>query len=227
MADKRQVRIEFNAAALHGKAEFNAKQLANLEYTGAIRLNPDLLYVIPKQWVHSENLLRPINGKDKSNKVFVLGFKDEHLETVFSLALNGLNQQFYGTVRENPKMLISAVQNGDNLYRAIAGTSQISVWTKGGLPVYVQGSNAYIPYDVAFRLVGREAVWTGKFKETKTGSGKWNMLVKTIDGDTFLDLGIQSMNMYATELEVPEYTNEQLGEAQEHLTFYQTDLPQH
>lgn len=223
MANKSQVRIEFDAGSLRGKAEFSAKQLTNLEYTGSIRLRPDLIYVIPRQWVHKAQLLRTINGKDTSNKVFIIGFnKDRQVETVFTMALNGLTQQFYGLLEDFPTLLISAVKNADNLYRAVAGTSQTSVWLKGGLPIRTKGSNAYIPYDVAFSLSGRKSVWCGKFKEESPG--RWNMLTKYVNDDLFLDLGIQSMNLYTAE-ELPEYTLESLGDAAETIASYQQELP--
>ena len=222
MANKQQVRIDFDVTTVLGLAEFSDKQLANLEYVGATRLNSDLIYVIPRQWIHSSKLKRPINGKETSNKVYVLGFNAEgQMVTVLTIALNSLTQQFYGLVKDGP-LVISAVKNGDSLYRAIAGTSQTSVWLKGGLPLRVQNKNVYISRDIAFKLSSRESVYTGKFKQVSNG---WDMLVKHTSDDVIIDLGVQTMNLLEEVSAIPSYSLDQLGEAQVCVEQSQKDLP--
>lgn len=225
MATKSQVRIEYDPEQVVGKAEFDAKQQENLQYSGTVRLRTDLTYVILKQWVHSANLLRPIKGNDKSKKLFILGLnKATHkVETVLTLSMNGFLQQFYDYVKENPELLITAVKNSDQLWRAISGTVQTSVWMKGGLPIRTKDKNAYIPYDIAFELVGRESVYTGQLVPK---AGKWDMMTRTIEGRTYLDLAKQNMNLFS-EVELPEFDIEEVGEkVLSQIQSYQEGLPE-
>lgn len=225
MATKNQVRVEFDEKLILGTAEFEDKQLENIQYAGNVRLRSDYRYVIRRQWVHSQKLLKPVNGNDKSKKIFVIGINKEsgRVETVLTLALNQLLQQFYDLVKDNPDMRITAVKNKDGLWRAISGTSQVSVWKKGGLPTRTVEKKVYIPYDIAFELAERAAVYTGKM--FKKGEG-WDMMTKVIDSSTYLDLGVQNMNLF-NEIEVPEFDDDAMGErALAQLRKYQENLPE-
>lgn len=225
MATKNQVRIEFNEELILGTAEFEDKQLENLQYASNVRLRSDYTYVIRRQWVHNEKLLKPVNGNDKSKKLFIIGINKatNAVETVLTLSLNSLLQQFYDIVRDNPGMRISAVKNDQQLWRAISGTTQVSVWKKGNLPTRSEKKKVYIPYDIAFELAERTAVYTGKMIKK---SGGWDMLTKVIDGNTYLDLGVQNMNLF-TEVEVPDFNDESIGErALTQLRKYQEELPE-
>jgi hypothetical protein len=109
MATKNQVRLDYNPALVQGVAELDDKQVNNYQTT-AQRLRSDLTYVVPKQWIHSEDVT--VNGqKRKSNKIFAIGVDASgNAICVVTMSVNGLRARHYGKVKENPTLRISAVQ---------------------------------------------------------------------------------------------------------------------
>lgn len=204
MATKSQVRLDYNPALVQGIAELDDKQVQNYQTT-AQRLRSDLTYVVPQQWVHSEDVV--VNGVNrKSNKVFAIGV-DAHGNAicVVTLSVNGLRARHYGKVKENPTLRISAVQNEDKLWRAAAGTSQEPVFAQGALPLTVKGKKAYINRNFAFNITGRHQCYGVNFTETAANSGKYNIDHQNIDGAEYVKLSQQTLNEYSEIDNVPGF----------------------
>ena len=202
MATKNQVRLDYNPELVQGVAELDDKQVNNYQTT-AQRLRSDLTYVVPKQWIHSEDVT--VNGqKRKSNKIFAIGVDASgNAICVVTMSVNGLRARHYGKVKENPTLRISAVQNEDKLWRCAPGTAQEPVFAQGALPLTVTGKKAYINRNFAFNITGRHSCYGVNFTETAPNSGKYNIDRQTIDGADFVKLTSQTLNEYTEIDNVP------------------------
>ena len=200
MANKSQCRVDYNPQAISGIAELNDKQVESYQTT-AQRLRSDLIYFVPKQWVHDENV--KVNGVDhKSNKIFAIGVdKDGNAITAVTLSVNGLRNRHYGKIKENPNLMIKAFQNDDKLWRAVAGTTQEPVFVQGALPLTVIGKKAYINRPFAFSITGRHQCFGVNF--TESAPGKWNINHHTVGTDEYVTLTSQTLNEYSEVDNVP------------------------
>lgn len=203
MATKSTIRIEFDKSMNLGIAELTDSQTRNYGRQSQ-RLRTDLTYVIMPQWVHSEKLATPINGRDKSNRIYAIGVDaDGNAVQAISLSVNTLQARHFGLVKDNPALKISAIKNEDGLWRVGRGADQFSVFEVGSLPLTVVGKKAYISRPFAFKVTGRGNCYTISFTEKGAGSGKYDVDHYNEDGNEFVTLGASAMNKYVEVLNVP------------------------
>lgn len=228
---KEQVKIEYSTESVQGISVFTTKQIESLTFAaGIVRLREDLVYVIPRQWIHNEKLTRAFRGHEFSKKVFLLGVDPESgsVATVSTLSINSLQSSYYGDVEEWPNLKISAIfRNG--VYRAPQGTSMHSVFDNGGVTFLDKDNHAYVAHEMAFKVGKRHSVWVTELNNTGTPENPiWDMSTIS-DGDSkYLKLVQTTMNRF-TEVTVPDYefTRESVGQkVYDDITKYQEDLPE-
>lgn len=154
--------VAFNEkSVVAGKATVTASE-ANFLNRASLRLSPDLIYVMPKQWVHTEKLVRPFNGYDNFKAVYVIGLnKDGIIVECQSIGYNSLKSTFYGT--ENEPMELSLVDKGDRKVIEQVGKNVF----KGERPPFkvTEDLHPYVARDFAFKLIKREYAFLPTLKQ--------------------------------------------------------------
>lgn len=184
-----------------GMATFDQKQQDRYTNSNSVRLNPDFIYYVPKQYVHSEKLARPINGVSSSKKVYALGLdkNTKELMEIISLSINGLTQQFYCEKEGNEAFTVKAVKTRDgNGWTSDVRAERTPFDPTGqrntGLIMRAEGSNMIVN-PIAFQLNKHRACFVNSFKQT---NGKWGLDVTDADenGVRFVKLQETSVNDY-------------------------------
>lgn len=185
--------IDFDEKSVKGKAQLTDKQVESFKYGNSQRLRKDLVYVVPKQWIHSEEM--EVNGvKRLSPKVFCVGYDaDGTAQVVTSISVNTLRARHLGKVADGI-LEIQLKKDDKGLLRAAERQQQYPVMVSGNLPLKVDGKEAYTTRDFAFKVNDRYPVFNFKFAETSKGSGKWNVLAK--EGTSIADLDTPTVNEY-------------------------------
>lgn len=185
--------IDFDEKSIKGKAVLTEKQITSLNYGNSQRLRKDLVYVVPKQWIHSEEMV--INDVTHlSPKVFCVGYDDKGTaQVVTSISVNTLRARHLGKVSDGI-LEIHLKKDDKGLLRAAEKQQQYPVMVSGNLPLKVEGKEAYTTRDFAFKVNDRYPVFNFKFAETAKGSGKWNVLAK--EGTSIADLDTPTVNEY-------------------------------
>lgn len=185
--------IDFDEKSVKGKAQLTDKQVESFNYGNSQRLRKDLVYVVPKQWIHSEEMM--VQGVTRlSPKVFCVGYSaDGTAQVVTSVSINTLRARHLGKVADGI-LEIQLKKNDAGLLRAAEKQQQFPVMVSGNLPLQVEGNGAFVKRDFAFKVNDRYPVFNFKFKETAKGSGKWNILAK--EGTAIADLDTPTVNEY-------------------------------
>ena len=192
---------EFDSSLVGGVSQFEQNQIDNFNFQQSARLRQDLTYVVAPQWVHDEKLARPINGNDRSRKIFAVGVDaNGNPVQMVSLSVNGLRLRHYGKVNDNPTLKIKAAANEQKLFRAVDAI-QTSVFKEGNLPIATSDKKAYIKRDFAFKVNDRYAVFVPD-GFTKKGNG-YDMDHYQEDGKEYVKLGKQTVNEYSEVLGAP------------------------
>lgn len=201
-----EVKIGFNPELVKNAAELTESQISSILNQQSPRLRKDLIYVVPKQVVHVEQLPQAINGREFSNRVFVLGFNAEGtLVEIVSLSINGLRQTHYGPT-DNPLRVEAEIRGG--LHRIPRGAvQQYSVFSVGSFPIHIQGKNALIPRDFAFKVNGRVNCYTANFVQLESGvnEGKWDMVVDSEGDKEYIRFSTQNFNDYVEIDNIPAF----------------------
>lgn len=203
MATVKAIRLDFDPSNVGEVATLTDSQVRNFSQQSQ-RLRQDLTYVICPQWVHEEKI-QPVNGYDKSNRIFALGVNEQGVPVMgVTLSVNGLRARHYGRIDQHPGLKIEAVINQDGLKRIGAGASQTNVFSSGALPIKVTtDKRAYITRPFAFRVNGMGQCYTVAFTETSKGSGKWNVNTYNEGGKEYVEFRPQSYNDYVEVDNVP------------------------
>lgn len=188
-----------------GIATLTDTQIENLNRVST-RLSLDLIYVIPRQWVHSEKLNTPINGNDRSNKVFAFGFTESgDLKEVVTLSINGLRDRHYGVIKDTPNLKLPVVKNDNGLWRLEPGTSSFSVFSDGSsVPFKTEGNKVYVSEDFSFKVLSRNNCYAVTFQRTAPNANTWDIIHVTDDGNEIAKLSSRAYNDY---VKVPNQFN--------------------
>ncbi len=156
------VHVAFDATALvEAKATVTASEAQYLN-RASLRLSKDLIYVLPKQWVHVEKLAQPFNGYDNFKAVYVVGMDIAgHPIEIQSIGYNSLKTTFYGTDAE-PKELELVESKGRQVIKQ-QGTNVF----KGERPPFkvTEDLHPYVARDFAFKLVKRSDCFIPALKQ--------------------------------------------------------------
>lgn len=182
------------------KAVLNSKQANALSFgQGVARLSPDLIYVIPKQWVHSRKLNAPINGVTHSNSIYAFGFdKGGNLVEVQELSTSTLTVRHYGSTDYDAPRII-AERNANNLWRVKTGQGHVNGVVNNGMvpfitvPIDDNNSNAYVPKNIALKLNKRGEFYVLGFESVSNGFD-----VKHVEdnGEDVVKFDTRALNIY-------------------------------
>lgn len=221
---KVMVSMNYDSEAIVGISTLEQRQIDSLTFSGQPRLLPEFIYVIPRQWVHDVRLPRRINDIEISRKFFVLCFKGKDLVSILDISASSLKAQYYGLVSEGPLEIMAEQRSG--LWRAKQGTPMTSVFSQGYVTIKDDGNrHCYMPKDFAFKVVGRNEVYTSQLFRTAAG---YDMKTKIgEDGNTILDLGKLRFNDYEQVMTIPAYNLDNLPEqAKRDILAMQENLPE-
>lgn len=182
------------------KAVLNEKQANALAFGQSVaRLSPDLVYVVPKQWVHARKLSRPFNGVTHSLCVYAFGFdKGGNLVESQELSTSSLTARHYGSTAEAaPRIIVE--RNDSNLWRVKNGQGQVSGVIKNGtlpfinVPIDEGKSNAYVPKNVSLKLNNRDEFYVLGFESVGEGYD-----VKHVEdnGEAVVKFDKRALNIY-------------------------------
>lgn len=203
---KKGIKVEYDAKSVTGVATLTDSQLAGFTNSNSVRLRDDLVYFIPKQKAHGENIT--VRGrKMTSNKVFAFGcIYDKEANTltpvsVTSLSINGLRQRHYGLVSAGP--VKAEAEQREGLWRMKDSLPQTSVFAKGGLNVHIEGKNAVVD-PCYFTVIDRQNCHTIGMTEK---DGKYDFNTKEEGGKHYIEFQSTPLNVYQEELGMPEIGN--------------------
>lgn len=182
------------------KAVLNSKQANALAFGQSVaRLSPDLIYVVPKQWVHSRKLNAPINGVTHSLCVYVFGFdKGGNLVELQELSTSSLTARHYGST-DNDAPRIIAERNDSNLWRVRTGQGHVNGVVNNGavpfitIPIDGNNSNAYVPKNITLKLNRRGEFYVLGFESVANGYD-----VKHVEdnGEDVVKFDTRALNIY-------------------------------
>lgn len=182
------------------KAVLNEKQANALAFGQSVaRLSPDLVYVVPKQWVHARQLSRPFNGVTHSLCVYAFGFdKGGNLVESQELSISSLTVRHYGSTDYDAPRII-AERNANNLWRVKTGQGHVNGVVNNGMvpfitvPIDDNTSNAYVPKNISLKLKKRDEFYVLGFESVSNGYD-----VKHVEdnGEDIVKFDTRALNIY-------------------------------
>lgn len=156
------VHVGFDATAvMETKATVKAREEMHIN-RASLRLSKDLIYVLPKQWVHLEKLAIPYKGHNNFKAVYVVGMDVVgHPIEIQSIGYNSLKTTFYGTDVE--PMELELVESKGRQVIKQQGTNVF----KGERPPFkvTEDLHPYVARDFAFKLVKRSDCFIPELKQ--------------------------------------------------------------
>lgn len=194
---QKAIKAEYDAKTIGEVSVLTQAQINGLN-SNSVRLRNDLVYVVPRQKVHSEKI--SVRGTERnSNKVFAFGCvydpeaKTLTPVTVTTLSINGLRQRHYGFVENGPVKALAEQRDGLWRMKAGQGLDQISVFKNGGVTVHIDGTTATVE-PINFAVVDRKPCHT--IGMTENADGKYDFNHKKDGKDDVIEFQATDLNVY-------------------------------